>query len=115
MVFPSVKSLGHRVGHVGWRTSIWGTFALHRIIIYSKTQSSYVSISFMQGEVSRIGGTDAGVLPKYKNDIYKNIMIYQNWKFILFVFKTWIFFCIFKENNQQYFFWKFHPSLNTMR
>lgn len=24
----------------------------------------------MQGEVSRIGGTDAGVLPKYKNDIY---------------------------------------------
>ncbi len=32
----------------------------------------------MQGVVSRIGGTEAGVLPKYKNDM-KNIMIYQNW------------------------------------
>jgi hypothetical protein len=25
----------------------------------------------MHGEVSRTGGTDAGVLPKYKNDIKK--------------------------------------------
>jgi hypothetical protein len=26
----------------------------------------------MHGEVSRIGGTEAGQLPKYKNDIKKN-------------------------------------------
>jgi hypothetical protein len=32
----------------------------------------------MHGEVSRIGGTEAGQLPKYKNDIKKiNIMIYS--------------------------------------
>jgi hypothetical protein len=36
---------------------------------YSNTQSSYWSISFMQGEVSKVGGTDAGTLPKYRNDI----------------------------------------------
>ena len=40
-------------------------------MVYSKTQSSYVSISFMQGDVSRMGGIEAGVLPKYKNDIKK--------------------------------------------
>lgn len=32
-------------------------------------QSSYVSISFIHGDVSKTGGTEAGVLPKYKNDI----------------------------------------------
>jgi len=37
--------------------------------IYSKTQSSYCSISFMQGVVSNTGGTEAGQLPKYRNDI----------------------------------------------
>lgn len=37
---------------------------------YSKTQSSYCSISFMQGVVSRVGGTEAGTFPKYRNDIY---------------------------------------------
>ena len=31
---------------------------------YSKTQSSYCSISFMQGVVSNTGGTEAGQLPK---------------------------------------------------
>lgn len=36
---------------------------------YSNTQSSYCSISFMQGVVSKVGGTDAGTLPKYRNDI----------------------------------------------
>lgn len=36
---------------------------------YSKTQSSYWSISFMQGVVSRVGGTEAGTFPKYRNDI----------------------------------------------
>jgi len=29
----------------------------------------------MQGDVSRIGGTDAGVLPKYKNDIKANYLL----------------------------------------
>jgi hypothetical protein len=38
-------------------------------MVYSKTQSSYWSISFMQGVVSKTGGTDAGTLPKYRNDI----------------------------------------------
>ncbi len=39
----------------------------------------------MQGDVSRIGGTEAGVLPKYKNDIKKyydwliNRLIDENW------------------------------------
>jgi hypothetical protein len=28
----------------------------------------------MQGDVSRMGGTEAGVLPKYKNDIAIYIM-----------------------------------------
>ena len=42
-------------------------------VIYSKTQSSYCSISFMQGVVSNTGGTEAGMFPKYRNDIY----IYQ--------------------------------------
>lgn len=36
---------------------------------YSKTQSSYCSISFMQGVVSKVGGTEAGTFPKYRNDI----------------------------------------------
>lgn len=36
---------------------------------YSKTQSSYCSICSMQGVVSNTGGTDAGTLPKYRNDI----------------------------------------------
>lgn len=40
---------------------------------YSKTQSSYWSISFMQGVVSKTGGTEAGRLPKYRNDININI------------------------------------------
>lgn len=31
----------------------------------------------MQGEVSRIGGTEAGVLPKYKNDITNDQL--NNW------------------------------------
>lgn len=31
----------------------------------------------MQGDVSRTGGTEAGVLPKYKNDI-KKILIWLN-------------------------------------
>ena len=31
---------------------------------YSKTQSSYWSISFMQGVVSNTGGTEAGTFPK---------------------------------------------------
>lgn len=50
---------------------------------YSKMQSSYVSISFMQGDVSRMGGTDAGVLPKYKNDIKK---IFIDW--IQYIFRS---------------------------
>jgi hypothetical protein len=37
--------------------------------LYSKSQSSYWSISFMQGVVSKTGGTEAGTLPKYRNDI----------------------------------------------
>jgi hypothetical protein len=36
---------------------------------YSNTQSSYCSISFMQGVVSKVAGTDAGTLAKYRNDI----------------------------------------------
>lgn len=36
---------------------------------YSKTQSSYCSICSMQGVVSKTGGTEAGTLPKYRNDI----------------------------------------------
>ena len=47
-------------------------------MVYSKTQSSYVSISFMQGDVSRMGGIEAGVLPKYKNDIKKYYDL-SNW------------------------------------
>lgn len=54
---------------------LWNVSALIIKTKYSKTQSSYVSISFIQGEVSRIGGTEAGVLPKYKNDIKK----YYDW------------------------------------
>ena len=33
----------------------------------------------MHGEVSKIGGTEAGVLPKYKNDIVK-----KNYYFYIF-------------------------------
>lgn len=39
----------------------------------------------MHGEVSKTGGTDAGVFPKYKNDIirYIKIMLIQVWSIIL--------------------------------
>lgn len=46
----------------------WLTFEEHeryyKLMRYSKTQSSYVSISLIHGEVSRTGGTEAGVFPK---------------------------------------------------
>ena len=38
----------------------------------------------MQGVVSRTGGTDAGVLPKYKNDIKKYLLIdINNWVLLI--------------------------------
>ena len=38
----------------------------------------------MHGVVSRTGGTDAGVLPKYKNDIKKYLLIdINNWVLLI--------------------------------
>jgi hypothetical protein len=39
----------------------------------------------MQGDVSRIGGTEAGVLPKYKNDIKKYLLFNCNYLSNLFI------------------------------
>lgn len=39
----------------------------------------------MQGDVSRIGGTEAGVLPKYKNDIKKYLLFNCNYLSSLFI------------------------------
>ena len=33
----------------------------------------------MQGDVSRMGGTDAGVLPKYKNDMINKKILLIDW------------------------------------
>jgi hypothetical protein len=45
--------------YIGTRLALW----------YSNTQSSYCNIYFMQGVVSNVSGTEAGTLPKYRNDI----------------------------------------------